>query len=534
MKLRHPLKLLLVFGSLFFCQLSQALSLGALSITSAAEKNLEARIVILMSAQEVQAMGNLQAQVAEPSSFEKFGITKLSEDSTPSIKIQKDAAGKPVAILLSFSKTARELEKAFNDMVIELSWSSGKLTRVYTVLNIQSKEVQVKAGDNLISLTQQIAPQLAGAEFNQVLVALYRLNPKAFYAGSIHRLKEGALITVPTPAMAASIPVQEAREFFAGGVKDFRERQLDRSTDSNLRANNRTYAQAQLRDDFKDRLKIGSSLSDTDQAIAQTKLNEEVIAQQKMLEEAQQRISELERNISDLKAIQARKFWALADISNEQYGILLGILALAGIFLYSVTRRSKPSARSPAVKEPLPEGTEGKPQTPASLVAPSLQDRPVSPEMRDEPEPVFSPAAAAIVAQDLPPHVQELFSKIDLNLPQVQVPLSELQPSAQVVNPAVAQVVDSEIASGKPAAVQNSGYTLDLNVNQQPISSSVEVAKPPLNNDEQKVRLNLARSYIKIKDFETARILLADLTELGSNADEQVLAQAQELLREIS
>lgn len=531
MKLRLPLKLLLVFGSLFFCQLSQALSLGALSITSAAEKNLEARIVILMSTQEVQAMGNLQAQVAEPSSFEKFGITKLSEDSTPSIKIQKDAAGKPVAILLSFSKTARELEKAFNDMVIELSWSSGKLTRVYTVLNIQSKEVQVKAGDNLISLTQQIAPQLAGAEFNQVLVALYRLNPKAFYAGSIHRLKEGALITVPTPAMAASIPAQEAREFFAGGVKDFRERQLDRATDSNLRANNRTYAQAQLRDDFKDRLKIGSSLSDTDQAIAQTKLNEEVIAQQKMLEEAQQRISELERNISDLKAIQARKFWALADISNEQYGILLGILALAGIFLYSVTRRSKPSARSPAVKEPLPEG---QPKIPASLVAPSLQGRPVSPEMRDEPEPVISPAAAAIAAQDLPPHVQELFSKIDLNLPQVQVPPSELPPTAQVVDPAVAQVVDSEIASGKPGAVQNSGYTLDLNVNQQPISSSVEVAKPPLNNDEQKVRLNLARSYIKIKDFETARILLADLIELGANADEQVLAQAQELLREIS
>lgn len=531
MKLRLPLKLLLVFGSLFFCQLSQALSLGALSITSSAEKNLEARIVILMSAQEVQAMGNLQAQVAEPSSFEKFGITKLSEDSTPRIKIQKDAAGKPVAILLSFSKTARELEKAFNDMVIELSWSSGKLTRVYTVLNIQSKEVQVKAGDNLISLTQQIAPQLAGAEFNQVLVALYRLNPKAFYAGSIHRLKEGALITVPTPAMAASIPVQEAREFFAGGVKDFRERQLDRSTDSNLRANNRTYAQAQLRDDFKDRLKIGSSLSDTDQAIAQTKLNEEVIAQQKMLEEAQQRISELERNISDLKAIQARKFWALADISNEQYGILLGILALAGIFLYSITRRSKPSARSAAVKEPLPEG---KPQTPASLVAPSLQGRPVSPEMRDEPEPVISPAAAAIAAQDLPLHVQELFSKIDLNLPQVQVPPSELPPTAQVVDPAAAQVVDAEIASGKPASVQNSGYTLDLNVNQQPISSSVEVAKPPLNNDEQKVRLNLARSYIKIKDFETARILLADLTELGANADEQVLAQAQELLREIS
>jgi FimV-like protein len=60
------------------------------------------------------------------------------------------------------------------------------------------------------------------------------------------------------------------------------------------------------------------------------------------------------------------------------------------------------------------------------------------------------------------------------------------------------------------------------------------VPKVQLNTDEQKVRLNLARSYIKIKDFETARILLNDLVDLGASADQDVFNQASALLLEIS
>ena len=78
-------------------------------------------------------------------------------------------------------------------------------------------------------------------------------------------------------------------------------------------------------------------------------------------------------------------------------------------------------------------------------------------------------------------------------------------------------------------------FSLDLNVvNPHPDSTSVVVPQPTLNTDEQKVRLNLARSYIKIKDFETARILLTDLVQLGTTADTEVLAQASQLLMEIS
>ena len=78
-------------------------------------------------------------------------------------------------------------------------------------------------------------------------------------------------------------------------------------------------------------------------------------------------------------------------------------------------------------------------------------------------------------------------------------------------------------------------FSLDLSVvNPHPDSTSVGISQPILNTDEQKVRLNLARSYIKIKDFETARILLTDLVQLGTTADTEVFAQASQLLMEIS
>jgi FimV-like protein len=225
MSTRLLTKYLFLICGFFFCQIAVALSLGALSNQSSLDEPLEAKILILMSSKEAKSLGELEARIADQTLFEKFGIQKLSDEFKPSVSIQRDNMGTPVAIILKFSKKSVELEKAFNDVVIELSWSSGKITRVYTILNTQSKEIQVQPGDNLVNLASQIAPQLSNIETNQILVALYRLNPKAFYAGNINRLKQGEKLTVPSRLMAASIPEQEAREFAASASRDFRERQ---------------------------------------------------------------------------------------------------------------------------------------------------------------------------------------------------------------------------------------------------------------------------------------------------------------------
>jgi FimV-like protein len=525
MKTKLHTKFLFLIWSLFFCQISFALSLGALSNQSSQEEPLETKILILMSAREAKTLGEFEAHLADQSIYSKFGLQKPNEEFTPNLSIQKDKLGKPTAIILKFSKKSSELEKAFNDVVVELSWSSGKITRVYTILNTQSKEIQVQAGDNLLNIASQIAPQLSSVELNQVMIALYRLNPNAFYAGNINRLKQGEKLNVPTEIMAASIPEQEAREFAASAAKDYREKQFKRSTEDNLKSNNRTYQQAQLKESFKDRLKIGSSQTDSEQAIAQAKLNEDMIAQQKMLEEAQQRIAELERNIADLKEINAKKPAATVvtqKIDYEQYGIIAGILALTGIFLFGVLRKQSPYQVAPL------SNLKSTPEVPADVstftipkTTPFINTNVNEDEQEDDSEVVISQAAINAGIQEVPKHVKELFSSIDLNLPST---------------PVKQEVKASSVIENQPAEITTSpsGYSLDLGVSANTSSSSSEVPKPLLNSDEQKVRLNLARSYIKIKDFETARILLSDLVELGENADQEILTQASELLVEIS
>jgi FimV-like protein len=320
--------------------------------------------------------------------------------------------------------------------------------------------------------------------------------------------------------MAASIPEQEAREFVASGVKNYQDRQFNNSSDAVLKANNRTYQQAQLKDSFKDRLKIGSSQTETEQSVNQAKLNEDVIAQQKMLEEAQQRIAELERNIADLKEINAKKIASSQSVEFRQYGLLIGILGLTGIFLFGVLRRSTPDQLPKRNVMPVAPSVE------KEVYFPSLK---VPEEEVDEPVVSLSQEAQQVAHQQMPDHVKQLFTNIDLNLPTAPtIPPTPTPPIIALKSPSTTEDKPKGIVSSDP-------FSLDLNVvNPHPDSTSVVVPQPTLNTDEQKVRLNLARSYIKIKDFETARILLTDLVQLGTTADTEVLAQASQLLMEIS
>jgi pilus assembly protein FimV len=472
-----------------------AVGLGNISVSSNPQKNLEAKISILMSDSEFEKLGKFNAKIADSADFVKFGLSGSGSEIHPKIFINKDSSGKPRSVVLQYDQTADALEKAFHDVVIELSWSSGKVLRVYTLLDPNSKEIQVQPGDSVISISSQIAPSLAGVEMDQLIVALYRLNPKAFFSGNIHRLKQGESLKLPSASMAASIPEQEARDFVSRSNRDFLNGQLDRSSDSGVAQSNRTYSQSKIKDDLKDRLKIGSSQTDSEQAVNQAKLNEQMIAQQKMLEEAQQRIAELEKNISELKELNTRKN-SLVDksIVDKFTGlplrylvIIFAVTFLVVLFLYSIFYRKKqddldikipPSPLRLGIQSFSNNSSQGELSADSLThsVEKTLLDQRDSNEMSSEPS-IYS-------NDEIPAHVKELFNSINLDLPSVS------------------QSVDSDSITF-------------------------------LTSDEQRVRLNLARSYIKIKDIDTAKNLLNDLVFL-QNGHPEVITEAKKLLQEIS
>ncbi len=523
MPFRLLFRCFILLGGLCLVQLSMAVSLGNLVISSAKNENLEAKISILISSQEARSIGELNAVIAEAAVFDKLSIKRPIDESLPTLRLVKDASGKPSFILLKFSKKSESLEQAFNDLALELSWSSGKITRVYTVLNTQSKEIAVQSGDSLVKITSQLTPNLSGAEFEQVLVALYRLNPNAFYSGNIHRLKAGETLQVPTVSMAASIPQQEARDFTARGYQDYKDKQFTRSTEQGLAQSNKTYQPSKSKEEVKDRLKIGSSEKETEQSVNQAKVNEDMIAQQKMLEEAQQRIAELERNIKDLKELNERKS-AKAQVTPSQtvnanevfteYGWVLGTLGLAGVFLFGVYRNStsagiKPRSMPvevPVMKEPIVKPAENKEiASPAKVLV--FEPKPI---VDDKDPPVtISSAAVKAATTEVPPQAQKIFQSIDLNLP-------------------------SKTELPKPIVTQAKGpFALDLGVEAHDQSTSVAVNTDSLNEDEQRVRLNLAKSYIKIKDIETARTLLSDLMNLGPDIEVSVLEEVKQIMQDL-
>jgi FimV-like protein len=155
------------------------------------------------------------------------------------------------------------------------------------------------------------------------------------------------------------------------------------------------------------------------------------------------------------------------------------------------------------------------------MTAPFMMDQKNTDDSGEDAPVIISSAAIDAAEQAVPKNVQALFSSIDLNL----VPATA-NPAIKDQNPPVSSKLEN--------ANESSGYKLDLGINSPADSSSVTLPKAQLNSDEQKVRLNLARSYIKIKDFETARILLSDLIDLGTGADQEVVTQASALLLEIS
>ena len=66
------------------------------------------------------------------------------------------------------------------------------------------------------------------------------------------------------------------------------------------------------------------------------------------------------------------------------------------------------------------------------------------------------------------------------------------------------------------------------------LDSQLRTSKSIPSRNDQQLRLNLAKSYIKIMDYATAKIILQELTSLDSDGASDILQEAKQLLLEIA
>ena len=258
---------------------SWALGLGRLAVQSALGETLRAEIDVTSLTPE--EAGNLKIRIAPPESYRSLGVDYNSVLPTTQAALLKRADGRPFLRLTS----DRVVQEPFVDVVLELSWSTGRLVREYTLLfdppvaqapaappapavataPVFSAPVaaapavprpqrpapapaQAPAADRVAkappppsstagaggstgdtylvrpgdTLTRIASRTRQGTvSLDQTLVSLYRGNPQAFIGENMNRLKAGVLLKVPTAETAAAVDPAEARQVIQAQSADF-------------------------------------------------------------------------------------------------------------------------------------------------------------------------------------------------------------------------------------------------------------------------------------------------------------------------
>jgi pilus assembly protein FimV len=331
-----------------------AFSLGTPKVLSQPGQPIRAEIPIRASAAEQEQLISVQVSNASKASYERLGISSAIVELDPQLRIDRRDGNRSV-IVVETAKTvsaAQLKQDPFIDLMVTLQWPSGQLTKNYTLLLGDPNQVTVRPGQTLSEIAAQMAPLLDGATLDQTIMALYKANPDAFAGGSIHRLPAGAELVKPSQSLLQSITPTQASQF----VEKANQAWAESHGGPAKAAATKSGAVAKAANDpaaAKDRLTIGPG---ADANSDQRRYTEEIVAQEKMLEQTRTRIVELEKNIADLqKLLDAGKAQSKSgsstktDVANNSWApaiLALGVIAFTGLLLWFMARHARQSERS--------------------------------------------------------------------------------------------------------------------------------------------------------------------------------------------
>ena len=252
-------------SAVFLSSSAYAAGLGKLTVLSSLGQPLSAEIELTsVSAEDASAL------VAKLAPADAFRVANIEfNPALLSLRFAVEQRGSRQFIKITSSQPVNE---PFVDMLLELSWSGGRLVREYTFLldpaemrSTQSAQVtapvdvlsqrngsktapaaartapapaaaqpskpaaqegapsaseyKVKSGDSLGKIAAQLKP--VEVSLDMMLVALYRANPDAFAGNNMNRLKSGQILSVPDAAAIKATNEGEARGVVVAHAADF-------------------------------------------------------------------------------------------------------------------------------------------------------------------------------------------------------------------------------------------------------------------------------------------------------------------------
>ena len=235
---------------------------------------------------------------------------------------------------------------------------------------------EVKRGDTLSKIAGATKPE--GVTLDQMLVGLLRANQGAFDGGNMNRLKSGKILAIPDRAALESVTPTEAKKVVMAQSADWNAYRGKlaaiatkapvseglSSQESGGKITAKVEDKIEPAGQPKDRVKVSKSESGGAKAGVPGKpADEDVIAREKSLKEANERAAALEKNVANLQKLLELKEKNLAELQKQA--------------------SAKPQAAEPA-----------KPAAPVVPVKPEEAPKPVEPPKSAEPvKPVEPPKA---------------------------------------------------------------------------------------------------------------------------------------------
>lgn len=245
-----------------------AAGFGKLNVFSALGQPLRAEVEVSGSPDELES---LSARVASQEAFRRANVEYSPNLSTLRLAVERRGSGAVVKLT-----SDRPFNEPFVDVLLELSWSGGRLVREYTFLldpvdesgrapvagtavmpavtatdlkpaerppvrrttprgeprpataaparskspaPVAEGEYRVRSGDTLTGIAART--RSSGVTLEQMLAALYVGNADSFPNGDINRLAVGQVLNVPSAAQASSLSTAEARSILSAPATNF-------------------------------------------------------------------------------------------------------------------------------------------------------------------------------------------------------------------------------------------------------------------------------------------------------------------------
>ncbi|SEN12069.1 FimV/HubP family polar landmark protein [Nitrosomonas marina] len=401
------LRACLLLVSVIFSLTAHAAGLGKLTINSSLGQPLNAEIDLVSVSEE--DLSSLKAEIASREAFAQAGIRYEPFFSTFQLSVESRVSGNSYVKIVS----PQSVNEPFLNMLVELSWASGRLLREYTVLldpadarpadpvapvvppiqqkqeaiaesenipvnqvasqtaplpvadepDVQTRQAQalskpgtygpILEGDTLSSIARQVKPE--SVNLNQMLVAIFRANRDAFISENMNLLKTGAVLKIPDLRDIAEITERDANAEVRVHVSDWhkyrqnlalstQQPQNEDDTLSQTAAGEITTAvdnaAVSQSDSPKEVLRLSSgekpatAQNGSSDLSAQERIRmmeEDAIARDLALKEANERVAMLEKNIENLQK--------LLSLQNPE-------LAQAQLNAESETQQSKPETET--------------------------------------------------------------------------------------------------------------------------------------------------------------------------------------------